>query len=102
MCVMGHAEGPEETRVGVRELRQNLSVYLARVKEGQSLDVTEHGRRVARLVPASDEDHRLDRLIAEHRATPGKGSLADLGEPSPVPGKSASEALREMREEERW
>jgi prevent-host-death family protein len=38
--------------VGVRELRQNLSRYLARVKEGEDLIVTEHGREVARLVPA--------------------------------------------------
>ena len=37
--------------VGVRELRQNLSRYLDRVKEGETLVVTEHGREVARLVP---------------------------------------------------
>jgi prevent-host-death family protein len=39
-------------RVGVRELRQNLSKYLDRVKDGDDLVVTEHGRVVARLVPA--------------------------------------------------
>ena len=39
-------------RVGVRELRQNLSKYLDRVKAGEDLVVTEHGREVARLVPA--------------------------------------------------
>ena len=39
-------------RVGVRELRQNLSKYLDRVKGGEDLVVTEHGREVARLVPA--------------------------------------------------
>jgi len=38
--------------VGVRELRQNLSKYLDRVKEGQALVVTERGREVARLIPA--------------------------------------------------
>jgi prevent-host-death family protein len=38
--------------VGVRELRQNLSKYLDRVKAGEALVVTERGRRVARLVPA--------------------------------------------------
>jgi prevent-host-death family protein len=41
---------PEQ--VGVRELRQNLSKYLDRVKDGDDLVVTEHGRIVARLVPA--------------------------------------------------
>lgn len=40
--------------VGVRELRQNLSRYLERVKAGEALDVTEHGRLVARLSPAAD------------------------------------------------
>ncbi len=40
-------------KVGVRELRQNLSKYLDRVKEGEDLVVTERGRVVARLVPSS-------------------------------------------------
>lgn len=38
--------------VGVRELRQNLSRYLERVKEGETLTVTERGHEVARLVPS--------------------------------------------------
>lgn len=42
-------------RVGVRELRQNLSRYLDRVKDGEDLVVTEHGREVARLVPAASD-----------------------------------------------
>jgi prevent-host-death family protein len=100
---MAHNEHQLNARVGVRELRQNLSVYLQRVKEGQSLDVTEHGRRVARLVPAAQQESRWERLLAEHRITPGRGSLAELGSP-PLgpPGKSATEILREMRDEERW
>ena len=40
-------------RVGVRELRQNLSKYLDRVKAGEDLVVTEHGREVARLLPSN-------------------------------------------------
>lgn len=38
--------------VGVRELRQNLSRYLERVKGGETLTVTERGHEVARLVPS--------------------------------------------------
>jgi prevent-host-death family protein len=38
--------------VDVRELRHDLSRYLDRVKAGEHLVVTEHGREVARLVPA--------------------------------------------------
>ena len=48
MCYMAeHDHG----HVGIRELRQNLSVYLERVKAGESLTVTERGSEVARLVP---------------------------------------------------
>jgi len=39
--------------VGVRELRQNLSKYLDRVKAGEPFIVTERGREVARLVPSA-------------------------------------------------
>ncbi|HXI18655.1 MAG TPA: type II toxin-antitoxin system prevent-host-death family antitoxin [Chloroflexota bacterium] len=37
--------------VGVRELRQNLSVYLRRVEAGETLRVTDRGRPVALLGP---------------------------------------------------
>src|SRR5262245_33097361 len=63
-------------RVGVRELRQNLSVYLDRVKEGEVLEVTEHGHAVALLTPLPRTTMTtLDRLIAEGRVTPGTGDL---------------------------
>jgi len=51
------------SRVGVRELRQNLSVYLARVKRGESLTVTEHGAVVAELRPAAPASGLLQRLV---------------------------------------
>lgn len=38
--------------VGVRELSHHTSRYLARVKAGQSLEVTEHGRVIALITPA--------------------------------------------------
>lgn len=98
------SEGGSRTRVGVRELRQNLSVYLRRVEQGETLDVTEHGRLVARLAPApAPETSNLDRLIAEGRATPASRSIDALPEPRELePGaQSLSEALRQMREDER-
>lgn len=92
-------------RVGVRELRQNLSVYLDRVKEGERLEVTEHGRPVALLVPLPDDDDPLDRMIAEGRAIPATRDLAEVLRThpprQPVPGeRSLSEILQEMRDEE--
>jgi prevent-host-death family protein len=98
---MVQSENENRSRVGVRELRQNLSVYLGRVKQGESLEVTEHGRRVARLVPAAAEESRWDQLVADGRIVLGKGSLAELGPPPPgIDLRPLSEILQEMRDEE--
>ncbi len=99
------SEQAPKPRVGVRELRQNLSVYLRRVEKGETLEVTEHGRLVARLTPApAPETSVLDRMIAEGRATPASRPFSSLPDPIKLPpgGPSLSEALRQMREEESW
>ncbi len=41
-----------ERKVGVRELKARLSEYLRRVKTGETLIITEHGKTVGRIVPA--------------------------------------------------
>lgn len=92
-------------RVGVRELRQNLSVYLRRVKDGETLEVTEHGQSVALLTPLPVKEMSiLERLIAEGRATPAKGNLMEwLAANPPLPvgdGPTLSEIIIAMREEE--
>jgi prevent-host-death family protein len=90
-------------RVGVRELRQNLSVYLRLIEAGETLEVTEHGRPVARLTPLPPQRMSvLDRLIAEGKAFPGKGgNLADLGPPLDIgPGPALSDVLQQMRDED--
>lgn len=79
-------------RVGVRELRQNLSVYLDRVKEGETLEVTEHGHAVALLTPLPRTTmSTLERLIAEGRVTPGTGDLLAYLRANP-PARPATEA----------
>ena len=91
----------QPTRVGVRELRQNLSVYLDRVKAGETLEVTEHGRPVAELRPRPPEHLSIiDRWITEGRATPAKQSPQDLPYPPRVPGRPLSEILQKMRDED--
>ena len=98
------SESNQLPRVGVRELRQNLSVYLRLVKEGQTLEVTEHGHAVGRLTPIPPKHpSRLEQLIADGRATPGRGNLLDI-EPIPLrPGAPlASQILARMRDEEPW
>ena len=96
MCYMRYGSG----EVGVRELRQNLSVYLRRVKAGESVEVKERGQRVAVLAPASAKASVLDRLIAAGRATAATGDLLALGPPlGRRPSRRASQALARLRVE---
>ena len=93
--------GRPRARVGVRELRQNLSVYLDRVKDGETLDVTEHGVPVAELRPrVEDPISAIDRLIAEGRITPARTRDRNLSLPPKLPGRPLSEILQEMRDED--
>ncbi|MGH9294200.1 MAG: type II toxin-antitoxin system Phd/YefM family antitoxin [Acidimicrobiales bacterium] len=59
--------------VGIRELRNHLSDYLDRVRDGAEIVVTERGTAVARVVPISG-GRALDRLIQEGLVTPAARS----------------------------
>lgn len=88
--------------VGVRELRQNLSRYLAQVKGGASFAVTERGREVARLTPSGPADSPIARLVAERGATMPRGNLLErVSESSRPPAGPpySEEILEELREE---
>lgn len=55
-------------RIGVRELRQNASRYLALVAGGERVEVTDRGRPVALLVPLPRD--RWADLLASGRVAP--------------------------------
>ena len=101
MLNMDYGMSQRET-VGVRELRQNLSVYLDRVKLGETLRVTEYGQVVAVLAPLPAATlSTLERLVGEGRATAPTRSLRGL--PAPVAGLAGAPAsedvIAELREE---
>ena len=53
----------KERTVGIRELKSKLSECVRAVKAGATIVVTEHGRRVARIVPETESlDDRLRAL----------------------------------------
>ncbi len=103
MCYMSETSGPL-SRVGVRELRQNLSVYLARVMAGETLEVTEHGHPVAQLGPRPSKPASvIDQMIADGRITPATFDHRMIPPASPNPdpgGRTLTEILLEMREAE--
>jgi prevent-host-death family protein len=89
----------EPTPVGVRELRQNLSVYLAQVARGTVFRVTDRGRDVALLVPLPAHATTVERLVASRRAEPAKADLLRLGPPTTRTPRPLSGALKDIRED---
>ena len=54
-----------ETTVGIRELKAQISKYLRRVKAGQTLIITDHGKPVGRIVPVEETlEERVQRLVS--------------------------------------
>ncbi|MHA6626796.1 type II toxin-antitoxin system Phd/YefM family antitoxin [Pseudonocardia sichuanensis] len=98
---------PEGESIGIRELRQHASRYVAMAKTGKRVPVTERGKLVAYLVPAEEPTSAYDRLVAAGQVRPARGNILDtLASFEPLeaaPGeKPLSEVLREMRDEERY
>lgn len=55
------------SKVNVTELRQNLPAYLAEVRKGGEIEVTVHGKVIARIVPEQDRRAAARRYLAELR-----------------------------------
>jgi prevent-host-death family protein len=90
--------------IGLRELRHHTGAVIQRVRHGETVDVTDHGRLVARIVPVEDR-----------RPTPRIAQLTEAGRLRPAvrpgfrPGLRHSDgsdrlgdALRRLRDEEAW
>ena len=77
---MAHME-----RIGIREMRQNLSRYTRRARRGESFVITDRGQAVAQLSPAPGLGSALDRLVAERGARRGEGNLLNVLEELPEP-----------------
>jgi len=87
-------------QIGVRELRQHASRYLAKVRAGGTVEVTDRGRPVARLVPVPDDAWSALVASGSVRAPTDPAPLAQL-EPQRVPRTAPlSEELRRMRDED--
>ncbi len=83
------------TTVGIRELKQNTSRILRRVREGgETIEITYHGEPIARLVPISPAKPSTEEISAV---------LTDLDELSAEisaqwpEGVSALDAINDVR-----
>jgi prevent-host-death family protein len=85
-------------RVGLRELSQRTAKVIALVRSGETVEVTDRGNVVARVVPAADD--RYAQLVAAGVIRPARRpfDIANLPEPGP-PGteRSSDEWLADIR-----
>lgn len=85
--------------VGIRELKNRLSNYVARARRGERITVTDRGRVVAILGPPTraEAEKELDFLVREGSAAWYGGRPAGSSSPVPVKGKTVSEIVIEER-----
>ncbi|MEX0673857.1 MAG: type II toxin-antitoxin system prevent-host-death family antitoxin [Gaiellaceae bacterium] len=83
-------------RMGIRELRDNLTSAVRRVRAGETIEVTHDGEPVALLTPIPKG--KLERLAAEGVVTLPERPLV-LPEPLKPGRVRVSEALDEVRED---
>lgn len=85
--------------VGVRELRDHLSEYLRRVREGERLVITDRGKAVGELGPAevSGSIERARQLARQGVARWSGGKPKGLARAPRPKGGLVSDAVREDR-----
>ena len=89
-----------QNQIGIREIRQDASIILARVEEGEEFIITNRGVPVARLLPVEvDENALIEEMIANGDIIEAEGNLWYLPLPTlKLKGKSATQQLIEERE----
>jgi len=93
---------PLRKSCGVRELRQSASKILDQVKDGMTIEITEHGVPVARLVPIRKSLY--EEYIEAGLITPAENpNWRPSGNPIKIKSnKTSTEVLMELRAEERY
>jgi prevent-host-death family protein len=88
-----------ETIAGIRELKNRLSHYLAEVKKGRSITVTERGNIVATIVPAQEHPdiQALKRLTKSGFGSWKGGKPKGASRPVVVEGKPVGDIVIEER-----
>jgi len=88
--------------IGLRELNQNPSKAVARVRAGETIVVTDRGRPVLRLVPEEERPGVLQRLLDSGEVTaPAEQGMPDLMLELAPDVASLSDLLIEDRDKER-
>jgi prevent-host-death family protein len=88
-------------QIPIRALNQHTADVLARVEHGETVEITNRGRPIARIVPIAADT--IADLVASGVVTP-----PTVAGPVPMPtavappGSEAGELISALRDEERW
>ena len=88
--------------VGIKEVKNNLSRLLSKVKAGEEILITKRGKPIARIVKENNEEKSiraaLEPLVQNGLITlPSRSILKDHISPVEVPGKHVSRIVIEDR-----
>lgn len=85
--------------VGIRNLKNKLSRYLSKVKEGEILQVTERGKTIAYITPAktNKEYEEIANLVRKGIGSWKGGKPKGSELPAKITGKPISEIVIEDR-----
>ena len=92
-------ESGEESglHVGIKELRDGLSRYLDRVRNGGTITVTDHGRPIARIRPVGRLTN-YEQMKLDGRITPAQRPKGQAPDPVELAGGgTVSEFIAEQR-----
>jgi len=82
--------------IGIKELKTRLSSYVDRVRHGEEVVITEHGKEVALVIPISRERRAIKSLI-DSGAAKWTGGKPEGLENVRIKGKALSKTVLEER-----
>jgi prevent-host-death family protein len=71
-------QGSVMLQVNIAEFRRHLSSWLAKVREGEEIQITSRGEAIARIIPERDETQAAYERLAALR---GRAYLGDVTSP---------------------
>ncbi|THV27272.1 type II toxin-antitoxin system Phd/YefM family antitoxin [Glycomyces paridis] len=88
--------------IGLRELSHHTAQIVRRVRNGETVIVTDHGRPVVRMTPEPATSSLLARLTAEGAVVPATDDTPFTVPEGDPTEPSLSDRLIAARDEERW
>ena len=86
-------------KIGIRELRQRASEWVAKAKAGKVILITDRGQPVARLMPLTRNENARNKLIDDGQLIPATAPRAHLSTDDLVNCPPLTPILDELRSE---